>query len=297
VSIDRRSGYFQVAARSTTESAAAAGAIVSNMRSRRNEVTRSHARMRYRILAVASLVAGSALGAQSAAEQIAIGDSIYARFKPDESLPHYIAAIGSDSSNYEALWKAARTEIDLAEAERDEARRDRFSKSGEALARRAIRVNSQDAEAHFHLARALGRRALTVGVRDRVKFGTAVRDEALEALRLNPNHPGALHVMGVWNAEVMRLNSVQRFFAKNVLGGRVFGEASWDKAVSYMERSVAVDPERIVHHLDLGKIYADLGNKAKAREQFEMVVRGRRIDFSDPAYQREAKALLEKLTG
>ena len=25
-----------------------------------------------------------------------------------------------------------------------------------------------------------------------------------EALRLNPNHPGALHVMGVWNAEVMR---------------------------------------------------------------------------------------------
>jgi tetratricopeptide (TPR) repeat protein len=253
--------------------------------------------MRYRILSVASLVAASTLGAQSAAEQIAIGDSIYARFKPDESLPHYIAAIGSDSSNYEALWKAARTEIDLAEAERDEARRDRFSKSGEALARRAIRVNSQDAEAHFHLARALGRRALTVGVRDRVKFGTAVRDEALEALRLNPNHPGALHVMGVWNAEVMRLNSVQRFFAKNVLGGRVFGEASWDKAVSYMERSVAVDPERIVHRLDLGKIYADLGNKAKAREQLEMVLRGRRIDFSDPAYQREAKALLEKLGG
>ena len=157
-------------------------------------------------------------------------------------------------------------------------------------------MNAQDPEAHFHLARALGRRALSVGVRDRVKFGTDVRTEAMAALRLNPNHPGALHVMGVWNAEVMRLNGVQRFFAKNVLGGRIFGDASWDKAVSYMERSVAVDPDRIVHHLDLGKIYADLGNKAKAREQLEMVVRGRRIDFNDPAYQREAKALLEKLS-
>jgi FimV-like protein len=252
--------------------------------------------MLFRSLAVASLVAASTLGAQSAAEHIAIGDSIYARFKPDEALPHYLAGIGADSSNYEALWKAARTEIDLAENERDEARRDRFSKSGEALARRAIRVNAQDAEAHFHLARALGRRALSVGVRDRVKFGTDVRTEALEALRLNPNHPGALHVMGVWNAEVMRLNSVQRFFAKNVLGGRVFGDASWDKAVSYMERSVAADPERIVHHLDLAKIYADLDNKAKAREQLELVVRGRRIDFNDPAYQREAKALLERMS-
>lgn len=251
--------------------------------------------MLVRSLVLGIVVASSTLGAQSAAEHIAIGDSVYARFKPDEALPHYIAAIGPDSSNYEALWKAARTDIDLAEAERDEARRDRLSKAGEALARRAIRVNSQDAEAHFHLARALGRRALTVGVRDRVKFGTDVRAEALEALRLNPNHPGALHVMGVWNAEVMRLNSVQRFFAKNVLGGRVFGEASWDRAVSYMERSVAADPDRIVHHLDLGKIYADLGNKAKAREQFEIVTRGRRIDFNDPAYQREAKALLEKV--
>jgi len=248
------------------------------------------------ILIASIAIAGSAR-AQSAAEHIAIGDSIYTHFKPDEALPHYLAAIGPDSSNYEALWKAARSEIDLAEAEKDEARRDRYSRSGETLARRAIKVNGQDAEAHFHLARALGRRALSVGVRDRVKFATDVRAEALEALRLNPNHPGALHVMGVWNAEVMRLNGVQRFFAKNVLGGRVFGEASWDKAVSYMERSVAVDPDRIVHHLDLGKIYADVGDKAKARAQLELVIRGRRIDFNDPAYQREAQAALNKLSG
>ena len=235
--------------------------------------------------------------AQSPAQQIASGDSSYAQFKPEESLPHYLAAIGADSSNYEALWKAARSQVDLAEAERDEGRRNRYSISAEVLARKAIRVKPQDAEAHFHLARALGRRALSVGVRDRVKFATEVRAEALEALKYDANHPGALHVMGVWNAEVMRLNGISRFLAKNVLGGRVFGEASWDKAVSYMERSVAVDPDRIVHRLDLGKIYADLGDKAKARTQLELAVSGRRVDFNDPAYQREAQAALAKLRG
>ena len=260
--------------------------------------------MRRAILFLATmLIAGTAgvitvtavAGAQTPAEEIARGDSVYAAFKPDQAFTHYIAAIGADSSNYEALWKAARSEVDLAEVERDEAQRDRLSKSSETLARRAIRVNPQDAEAHFHLARALGRRALSVGVRDRVKFATEIRAEALEALRLDPNHPGALHVMGVWNAEVMRLNGVQRFFAKNVLGGGVFGEASWKRAVSYMEKSIAVDPDRIVHHLDLGKIYADLGDKAKARAQFELAARGRRVDFNDPAYQREAQAALDKL--
>ena len=251
--------------------------------------------MVFRSLVIGCVLVTSVAGAQSPAEHIAIGDSIYAQFKPADALPHYLAAIGADSSNYEALWKAARSEVDLAETERDEARRNRSSRSAELLARRAIKVNPQDADAHFHLARALGRRALSVGVRDRVKFGTEVRAVALEALRLNANHAGALHVMGVWNAEVMRLNGVQRFFAKNVLGGRVFGEASWDKAVSYMERSIAADPERIVHHLDLGKIYVDLGDKAKARAQLELVVRGRRIDFNDPAYQREAQAALDKL--
>ena len=253
--------------------------------------------MPFRSLLVGCLVVAGVARAQSPADHIALGDTAYAHFKPDEAVTHYLAAIGPDSSNYEALWKAARSEVDLAEAEKDESRRNQFSIAGEALARRAIKVNPRDAEAHFHLARALGRRALSVGVRDRVKFGTEVRAEALAALQLDPNHPGALHVMGVWNAEVMRLNGIQRFFAKNVLGGRVFGEASWDKAVSYMERSVAADPDRIVHHLDLGKIYADVGDKAKARTQLELVVQGRRSDFNDPAYQREAQAALAKLGG
>jgi tetratricopeptide (TPR) repeat protein len=254
--------------------------------------------MRRLLSAFIVLISSAQLAAaQSPAQQIAAGDSTYAHFKPDEALPHYLAAIGADSSNYEALWKAARTEVDLAEAERDEGRRNQYSVAAERLARKAIRVKPQDAEAHFHLARALGRRALSVGVRDRVKFATEVRAEALEALKYDANHPGALHVLGVWNAEVMRLNGVSRFLAKNVLGGRVFGEASWDKAVSYMERAVAVDPDRIVHRLDLGKIYADVGDKAKARTQFELVVSGRRVDFNDPAYQREAQGALAKLKG
>lgn len=240
------------------------------------------------------LIAGAAR-AQSPAQHIALGDSMYAQFKPDEALPHYLAAIGADSSNAEALWKAARSDVDLAEAEKDEGRRDRFSKAGEALARRSIRVNAQDADAHFTLARALGRRALTLGVRDRIKYATDVRSEALEALRLNPNHPGALHVMGVWNAEVMRLNGVTRLIARKWLGGKVLETASWAEAVRYMDLSVAAEPTRLVHRLDQARVYRDVGRKDDARKAYEAAIALPLSDANDDIYKKTAEDELKKL--
>jgi FimV-like protein len=137
---------------------------------------------------------------------------------------------------------------------------------------------------------------LTVGVRDRVKYANEIRALALEALKIDANHPGALHVLGMWNAEVMRLNGFERFFARNFLGGKVFGEASWKEAVANLERAVEVDPERLVHRLDLAEIYADIGEKAKARELFEHIVNAQtRTDVNDPRYKAQAEAALKRL--
>ena len=254
-----------------------------------------HQRTLYR-LAFASMILlpGIAQG-QSAAQDISLGDQEQINFNPAAALVHYEAAIAADSSNGEALGKASRAAVDVGEQTTDATARTELYRKGEQYARRAIAASPNDPEAHFHLARALGRRALTLGVRDRVRYANDIRAQALLALKLDPNHPGALHVLGVWNAEVMRLNGFERFFARNVLGGKTFGEANWKDAVSYLERAVAIDPDRLAHHLDLGKIYLDVDDKAKARAQFELVVDGRRTDVNDPQYKREAEAALRKL--
>jgi uncharacterized protein HemY len=96
--------------------------------------------------------------------------------------------------------------------------------------------------------------------------------------------------MGMWNAEVMRLNSFTRMVAKNILGGRVFGTASWAEAVRYMEAAVAADPDRIVHKVDLADVYDDAGQKAKAREQREAALRLPLTDVNDKFYKQQARA-------
>lgn len=200
-----------------------------------------------------------------------------------------------DTTSYTWLVNAANEAVDRGEFNPSEEQRTALYRSAESYARRAVAANPNDAEGHFQLARSIGRNALTMGTRDRVKYAAVVHDEALTALKFNPKHAGALHVMGVWNAEVMRLNGFSRLIAKNLLGGKVFGEASWDNAIRYMEEAVAIEPNRITHHLDLGHVYADRDMKDKARHEFEWIANAPVTDYNDRNYKEEAARMLKDL--
>ena len=237
---------------------------------------------------VACAVVPASLAAQSAAEHVALGDKDQLAMKAPSALHHYEEALKADPRYYEALWKATRAAVDVGEYNVDEKERERLYTSAEQYARRAVEADSTDAQGHAQLARALGRKALSLGKKEQVKYAGDVRAEALKALRINPKDPAALHVMGKWNYEVLRLSGITRFMAKTFLGGKVFDSASWDDAQRYMEESVAVDPARLVHRLDLARVYAARDNKVKAREQYELVIRGPVTDYNDRKFQAEA---------
>jgi hypothetical protein len=251
-----------------------------------------------RVLVLAAAIGlARPVAAQSAAEHITQGDQEYAAFKPADALKAYEAAIAAQADNAEALWKASRSAVDLGEVEPSKDKQSALFGTALDYARRAAKLHPDDPEVNFTVARALGRKALSMGVKERVKFAVDIRDYAMRALNKDPKHPGALHVMGMWNAEVMRLNGFERFFAKNFLGGKVFSEASWDKAQSYLEQAVENDPGRVVHRLDLGEIYSDRGDRTKAREQFQLVVNGERKDVNDALYKKKAEQNLARLKG
>ena len=237
--------------------------------------------------------------AQTVRERIELGDRAAHALNPAAALDHYRAAVRSDSNNVDALHKASAMAVELGEYEGSASVRSGLYADAERLARRAVAIAPRDAESHFSLARALGRTALSVGKRERVQYATDVREHALAALAIDSMHAGALHVMGVWNAEVMRLNGVTRMLARNFLGGQVFGSASWGEAVRYMERSVAVEPDRIAHRLDIAKIYLDLAegkrraeNRDRAREHLEHALSLAPSSYNDRHYLTEAAKLL-----
>lgn len=252
--------------------------------------------MRTAVFAILTIVCTSrASFAQDQHVLLARGDSLYNARNAPAALAIYESVLASDQASYEALWKAARSAIDIGEFDRDEDHRTKLYERARDFAVRAVRANATDAEGHFQLARAVGRVALAAGVRDKVRLAEAVRIHALDALARKPNHDGALHVIGMWNAEIRRLNGFERMMAKTFMGGQVLGEASWDAAVSYMQRSVAAEPTRIVHKLDLGKVYIDVGKKQLARELFVWIAQAPITDYNDANYKRLAAEALRGL--
>ena len=246
------------------------------------------------ILAATS-VARAAASQPAVAEHIARGDSASVARRPAAALAHYEAAIARSPANYDALWRASREAVDLGEVESNAARRRQLGEQATEFARRAVAANARGADGYFQLARALGRTALSVSARERVKYATDIRNNAMRALELQPQHAGALHIMGVWNAEVMRLNGIARALAKRFLGAGVFGTASWANATRYMELSVAADPQRLIHHLDLARVYRDVKRLGEARAAYQAALRTPVIDANDDVYRRAAESELRAL--
>jgi tetratricopeptide (TPR) repeat protein len=247
------------------------------------------------VLAVSTMTLPATAQAQAPAAVIELAEKDRAARNATAALGRYEAALGAAPTNYDLLWRAARELVDLGEAATTPAQRTEFNAKAEAYARRAVAANANGADGHFMLSVALGRTAQTVGSRERVTYASEIYDQAAAAVKLDPQHAGALHVLGVWNAEIMRLNGITRFAARNFLGAKVFDRASWADARRYMEAAVSVDPGRITHRLDLAMIYADAGDKAKARSTCSDALQMPSVEFNDGRYKQQCERLLAKL--
>jgi len=255
--------------------------------------------MRALTLAATALFVSAAAGAQDVATHITAGDAARCQRNAEQALVHFREALALDSASYDANWKASRVLVDLGLAlpNAQKARRDTLYAEARAMAERAVRIDPNGADGHYMVAVAIGRVALTMGARERIRLARVIRDEALRATELNPRHDGALHVLGRWNAEIQRLPGITKFFARTFLGASIFKEATWQNSENYFNQAVAIEPDNIYHHLDLAETLVDMDRPADARTHLERVASlALGCDPMDATYKEQAAALLQKIS-
>ena len=248
--------------------------------------------------AVLAVLISTPAAAQTVPTLVASGVTAADARNPVQALRDFQAAMAVDSTSYEANWRASIAAVDIGKQTPDSVpspSRDSLYRLAERYATRAVAANPDGADGFFALANAIGRTSLTLGKKERVRRAGEIRTDALRAIELNPRQDGAFHVMGRWNAEIMRLSSFQRFFAKSFLGGAIFNQASWPNAVSYMTKAIEIRPEFIYHHYDLALIYMDTKQWALARQQFDIIPSLPLIDVMDPVWKEEAARLLRSI--
>ena len=252
-----------------------------------------------RYVAVLSLlIAPVRLAAQTAGDHVAMGTAAIEAHDLRTGLAHFEAALALDSTDYAANWRTAFALLDQGEQIPDTvhgAERDSLFARAERLARRALASDSTGPEGHFAVAATVGRASLTMGRKERIRRARIIRDEALRTLALDPGHDGAYHVLGRWNAEIMRVSGLGRFFAKRFLGAGIFNQASWEQAIANLQKAVELDPERIYHRLELARIYADRKRYQEALDQLGRISSLPDRELLDPLYRERAVALARRI--
>ncbi len=236
--------------------------------------------------------------AQTVADHVDMGVVAMAAHDLRTGLAHFEAALELDSTAYEANWRAAFALLDQGEQIPDSIEseeRDSLLARAEVLAGRALAADSLRPEGHFAVAATVGRASLGMGKKERIRRARIIRAEALRTIEIDPAHDGAYHVLGRWNAEIMRLSGLSRFFAKSFLGAGIFSQASWEEAIRNLQKAVELDPARIYHRLELARIYADRKRYQEARDQLARIDSLPDRELLDPLYRERAVALAKRI--
>ena len=232
-------------------------------------------------------VFSSTLFAATTTELIDQGDSLCGIYNYQAAVEQYRIAAQNDSSSFDAFWKLGKCLNFLGELAPRDSQLTIFENARDAeLA--ALKLNDTSSDAHFQLARAVGKIALYKGIFNSIGLAKQVKREADRALALDSLHDGAWHILGRWNREVARKPKIFR-------GPLGLGEANKKDAIAFMQKAIAINPNLIHHHLEMGITYKDYDMEAEARREFEKCQSLPSNGPIENIYREEAKKYLAGL--
>jgi tetratricopeptide (TPR) repeat protein len=113
------------------------------------------------------------------------------------------------------------------------------------------------------------------------------------ALKLDPKNDTAWHILGRWNRVLADVNVVKRVLAKALYGE--LPTTSNEEAERCLKKAIALNPNRLMHYIELGRIYAQMGRKEDARKNIEKGLAMPNKEKDDPETKQLGQETLKKL--
>lgn len=218
---------------------------------------------------------------------LARGDSLYDLYDYEQSARYYRQAGDLDSSRFESFWKLGRSLNLRGETAGRDSQQAIYEEARDSEMH-ALELNESHADAHFQLARALGKIALFKGIFKSASLAKQVRSECRRALEIDSLHDGAWHILGRWHREVGKKSRILRI----PMG---LGAANKEDALDFMKRAVSIKPDYINHRLEMGITFRRFGDKDAARSEFEKCLELPPQRPLDEKYREEAKKYLAEM--
>ncbi len=233
------------------------------------------------------MIATVAVSGQTVEDFVANGDSLYELYDYEGSIERYRAACLLDSNSFEAFCKLGRSLNLKGETAKKDSQLAIFEEARD-VENHALSLDENHADAHFQLARALGKIALFKGIFKSASLAKQVRDECRRALKIDSLHDGAWHILGRWHREVGKKPKILRI----PMG---LGAANKKDALAFMQKALEINPENINHRLEMGNTYRRFKNHDLARSEYRKCLELAAEGPLDKKYQGEAKKSLAEM--
>jgi tetratricopeptide (TPR) repeat protein len=215
------------------------------------------------------------------------------KFEPKEALGFYLEAEKIEPENVQLLLCIARQYRHWAADSGTLAEKIKLSQTGKDYAKRAQALAPGDAEAHLSVAISHAKMAPILDNKEKVEASREVRAAVDKSIELDPKKDFAWHILGGWHQRLAELGTVKRALAKMLYGE--MPPASNEEAVKCFEKAIELNPNRSIHHIELGRTYAQMGKSEEARKCIEKGLEMPNTGKDDQEIKQRGRETLEGL--
>lgn len=243
--------------------------------------------------ALVLIVSVAAARSESADELIKQGDVHYDRLEASEALKCYLPAEKQDPQNARLLVKIARQYRHLMSDAQSDGEKLRCCATALDYSRRAVKIAPNDPEAQLAVAITYGKILPFLGNKEKAETSRLIKAAAEKVVKLDPKNDLGWHVLGRWHVVLAEVSGVKRAIAQVVYGK--LPPATNEDAVRCFQKAIALNPNRLMHYIELGRTYANMDRKEEARKYISKGLAMRDTEKDDPETKQKGRELLAKL--
>lgn len=224
---------------------------------------------------------------------MAKGDAADSKFKASEALESYLPAEKLEPNNVRILLRIARQYRHLMADAKGTNEKLRLGAIALGYGKKAAALAPNDSEAQLSPAITYGKMAVYQGKKEQVAAAPLIKAAVDRAIKLDPRNDNAWHVLGRWHQGLANVSSMKR-----AVGGVLYGtlpKGSNAESIACFEKAIAINPNRLRHHIEEGLTYAQMGDDANARRCIQKGLAMAKTEKDDTEAKTRGKLALEKL--